>query len=79
MEPAMIPLWSIEELQAFTSPQLRPAVHVYVRETQRTHIGIYSPRDTETATVMYGAACQCIVVSWAQLRDALHFQRPLTA
>ena len=79
MEPIMMPLWTIEELKAFTSPQLRPAVHVYDAETRRTHIGIYIPKDTETVSIMYGAACRIIIVSWEQLRDALHFQRPLTA
>ena len=79
MESVMIPLWTIDQLKAFSSPHLRPAVHVYERETRRTRIGIYSPRDAETARVMYGATCRIIIVSWEQLRDALHFQRPLTA
>lgn len=79
MDPVMMPLWTVEELKAFTSPHLRPAVRVYHTETRRTHIGVYSPRDTETARVMYDAQCRVIIVSWEQLRDALHFQRPLTA
>ena len=56
----------------------RPAVLVYDTKTRRTHIAMYSPRDAETARVMYGATCRVIVVSWEQLRDALHLQRPLT-
>ena len=79
VESIMLPLWTIEELKALTSPHLRPAVHVYDTQTRLTHMGIYSPRDEQTVRVMYGATCHVIIVSWEQLRDALDFQRPLTA
>ena len=79
MESIMFPLLTIEELKAFTSPPLRPAVYVYDTKTRGTYLGIYSPRDEQTVRVMYGATCHVIIVSWEQLRDALDFQRPLTA
>jgi hypothetical protein len=71
-------LWTIEELKTI-NPALRPAVRVWNRETNREHIGTYSPHHTGQCQIMYGARCQVILVSWQQLKDALELDRPVIA